>query len=67
MKFNFINSENREFNKSVCRLVFRYSLVSFIFFSCVDLVLPGFVTNYFNPFWLLLIAIFSGILAIDKN
>ncbi|MDD2807042.1 MAG: hypothetical protein PHW95_00775 [Patescibacteria group bacterium] len=67
MKSFFLKWESDSIQRQLSRVIFRFSFVAFVFFSAVDLVWPGFVTNYFNPFWLLLIAIISGILAINKN
>lgn len=43
-------------------LIFKVSFVIFVILLVVDLILPGFVTNWFNPVWLLIISIISGII-----
>jgi len=43
-------------------IIFRISSVTFLVLFVVEVIIPGFVANYFDPAWFLIIAIFSGIL-----
>lgn len=48
-------------------IVFRAFFLTFLALFIVDYFLPGFVTDYFNPIWLLIISIITGIIAITKK
>ena len=52
----------KEFWFDLIEIIFRISFVTFGFLFVIEYVFPGFVTNWFNPIWLLIIAIFSGII-----
>jgi len=43
-------------------IIFRISFLTFLVLFAVEVIIPGFVANYFDPAWFLIIAIFSGIL-----
>lgn len=47
----------------IATLVFRVSLATFMLLFFVDYLEPGFVTNWFNPLWLLLLAVVSGMMS----
>jgi hypothetical protein len=47
-------------------VIFRVSLLTFVGLFVVEYVEPGFVTNWFNPVWVLIIMLMSGILATRK-
>jgi hypothetical protein len=54
--------QQNNFWDDLLALIFRFSFFLFLVLFAIDFVLPGFVTNYFNPIWLLLIALVSGII-----
>lgn len=48
--------------------IFRFSFITFVILFLVEYLEPGFVTNWFNPIWLLILALISSILAlVNKN
>ncbi|HLC89754.1 MAG TPA: hypothetical protein VJG65_02215 [Patescibacteria group bacterium] len=53
-----------DFSTKLLNSIFRFSFILFVVLFLVDLILPGFVTNYFNPIWLLILAIISGIIIV---
>jgi hypothetical protein len=61
IKVNLFKEKN--FWRGLFQLFFRFSFGYFLVLWLVDLILPGFVTNWFNPIWFLIIAIISGIIA----
>jgi len=48
-------------------LIFRAAFCLFALFFIVDYVFPGFVTNWFNPIWILIIAVISAIISQDNE
>jgi len=52
------------FLKPILRLIFRVSLVTFLFLLTLEYVFPGFVTNWFNPIWILILSLFCAIIVI---
>lgn len=52
---------------TVSTMVFRLSFVSFAAAALAEYMVPGFVTNWFNPAWLLILAVISGILVVTKH
>jgi len=47
--------------------IFRVSSVLFMVLFMADYLVPGIVTNWLNPVWILMIAIVSGILAVSQD
>ncbi len=47
----------------LCSVLFRISAFVFGILLVVEIVIPGFVTSWFNPIWLLIIAVISGIIS----
>ncbi len=47
--------------------VFRVSLVAFLLLLVIDFLEPGFVSNWFNPLWVLLLVVVSGILSYGSD
>jgi len=66
MKFKLFKKESSHFLELI-KIIFRFSLLIFIILFIIDYVLPGFVTNWFNPIWFLIIAILSGIITIIND
>jgi len=44
--------------------LFKASFIMFIVLAVLEFFIPGFVTNYFNPVWILIISVFSAIISI---
>lgn len=65
MKLRFFSKAN--FWQQINQSIFRVSLITFLILFLVEYLEPGFVTNWFNPVWLLIITIVSGILVITKD
>jgi len=61
IKINFFKPKEHFF-LGLARIIFRIATVTFIVLLLIDYILPGFVTNWFNPIWLLIIAIIAGII-----
>lgn len=61
-KFNFFEKAEDDFWFGLSQIIFRISFITFIVLFVVDYFLPGFVTNWFNPIYLLIIALVSGIM-----
>lgn len=66
IKLNFFQPK-QNFWLELCRLIFRVSFLTFTVLFIVGYLIPGFVTNWFNPIWLLIIAIISGIIVVTKE
>lgn len=66
MKFSFWKKEIN-FWTELNQLIFRTSFILFVIIFIVEYIFPGFVTNWFNPVWFLIIAIISGILLVVKD
>lgn len=61
VKINFFQPKEHFFLDFI-QVIFRVFSVTFIIFFVVEYFLSGFVTSWFNPIWLLIIAIISGII-----
>ncbi|MFA5022234.1 MAG: hypothetical protein WC508_04115 [Patescibacteria group bacterium] len=48
------------------QLVFRASFITFTILFVLDFLLPGFVTNWFNPIWLLPIVLITALIQREK-
>ncbi|MAF13859.1 MAG: hypothetical protein CMI53_03130 [Parcubacteria group bacterium] len=66
MKFDFLQYEEK-FWYGLAELVFRFTFIGFAVLLAIDYLVPGFVTNWLNPIWLLIIAIISAIILITKK
>ncbi len=66
VKLFFFKSKNDCWS-ALGRMLFQISFITFTIFFIVDYIFPGFVTNWFNPIWLLIIAIISSIIVITKD
>ncbi len=65
--FGFGNLVSTQFRLALAQVIFRVSFVTFASLFFLDLLLPGFVTNWFNPVWILLIALITSIISQDKE
>ena len=64
LKIEFFNSK-KDFWPRLSKVIFRISFITFVILFAVEYFLPGFVANWFNPIWLLIIALISGIIQIQ--
>lgn len=69
VKVDFFEQIKKEENflRGLIEIIFRITFISFTVFFILEYFLPGFVTNWFNPIWLLIIAIISGIIVITAD
>ena len=65
MKFYFSNKET--FLHELFQIFFRIFLLAFVITFIIEYIEPGFVSNWFNPVWLLIIAVTSGIVVIIND
>ncbi|MFA6410186.1 MAG: hypothetical protein WCW26_01265 [Candidatus Buchananbacteria bacterium] len=65
MKLNLLD-HHHNFWLLIGQMVFRFALITFLILFGLDFIFPGFVTNWFNPIWFLLLALFSVIIFQDK-
>jgi hypothetical protein len=49
------------------QIIFKAAFLSFILAVIFEYFAPGFVMNWFNPIWLLLVSIINVILAVLKD
>jgi len=66
LKLNFFKKAEDSFWLGLTRIIFRISFITFIILFAVDYFLPGFVTNWFNPIYLLIIVVVLGIIQLQK-
>ncbi len=52
--------QHSKFLPDFSRIVFRVSFITFLILFIIEYLEPGFVTNWFNPVWLLIIGIISA-------
>lgn len=52
-----------DFWPELSALIFRVSFVTFLVLFAVDYAFPGFVSNWFNLVWLLILAAVCGIVS----
>ncbi|OGY43533.1 MAG: hypothetical protein A2731_03835 [Candidatus Buchananbacteria bacterium RIFCSPHIGHO2_01_FULL_39_8] len=67
IKIDFIKLPHLRFWPRLNRSIFRVFFITFLLLFIIDLAEPGFVTNWFNPVWLLIIALISAIIFITKD
>jgi len=67
MKFKFFPNHQKPFWLGLSQVIFPISSVTFVALFFAEYLEPGFVTNWFNPVWLLILSLFSGILATTKK
>ena len=63
----FKKRQRAELRYDLARAVFRVALVTLILLLVVDFFEPGFVSNWFNPLWVLLLVVVSGILSYGSD
>ena len=61
IKLNLLHQEEKLFY-GLIEVIFQTTAITFIILLAIEYLLPGFVTNWFNPIWLLITAIISGII-----
>lgn len=66
IKLDFLKQKEK-FLKGLLEIVFRVSALGFVVLFIIEYIIPGFVTSWFNPIWLLIIAIISGIIVTTKE
>ncbi|OGY43440.1 MAG: hypothetical protein A2729_04700 [Candidatus Buchananbacteria bacterium RIFCSPHIGHO2_01_FULL_39_14] len=64
--FKIFQSKTKIF-PAVAKIIFYYSFFIFLILFLLDYLAPGFVTNYFNPVYLLILAVISGIIIIQTD
>ncbi|MFA6215182.1 MAG: hypothetical protein WC768_01270 [Patescibacteria group bacterium] len=62
IKLNFFKRKTRLWVEIV-QEIFEIAFMAFVIFYAIDYFLPGFITNWFSPIWLLILALISGIIA----
>jgi len=62
IKVNFFKPKEN-FWLGLSQIVFRISFILVIFLFVMEYIFPGFVTSWFNPIWVLIITIISGIIS----
>ena len=67
MNFPFFKRHRFQLLAELARSVFRISVVASMLLLLVEYLEPGFVANWFNPLWVLLLAAGSGILSQVKQ
>lgn len=48
-------------------ITFKVTFTSFLIILVVELFINGFFVSYFNPIWLLIVSLLSGIMATLKD
>jgi len=66
IKVNLFTKKNN-FWRELARLIFQTSFITFCLLFIIDLLMPGFVTNWFNPIYLLIISLICGTIATINN
>ncbi len=62
-----IFSKNKDIFLKTVEAVFQVSFVSFLALFAIDYIFPGFVSNWFNSVWLLILSFFCIIIIIAKD
>jgi len=57
----------RNFLEMLIKDIFYISFVSYLFFVALDLLIPGFVSNFFNLNIILIISAVSGIITLINH
>lgn len=65
LKLNFLKKKHSPWLEAA-QAIFRVSSITFMFLFGVEYFIPGFSTNWFNPIWLLVGAIVSGLLVVAQ-
>ena len=55
------------FIQDLAAIIFRVSSITFMAVFMAEYLCPGFVTNWFNPAWILLIALISVIMVATND
>lgn len=66
MKIDFIKQKPKIWT-AYNLAIFRVTAILFMILFIVDYFIPGVVTNWINPIYLLLIAILSGMLVVSQD
>lgn len=66
IKLDLIKDET-DFWKGLVSIIFRFTASTFFILVIIEYLFAGFVTNYFNPIWLLIIAVISGIIQVTRD
>jgi len=66
LKIDFLKQEEKFF-LGLVEIIFRFTFITFLVLFILDYLVRGFVTNWFNPIWFLIIALISGIITALKN
>lgn len=66
MKVNFLHQKPKIW-PAYNLAIFRVTAVLFMILFIADYFIPGVVTNWINPIYILLIAILSGMLAVSQD
>jgi len=68
INFNIFKTKpEKDFWFTLAQSIFRIFFVTFVIFFIVEYIFPGFITSWFNPIWLLIIVIISGIISLLKK
>lgn len=59
--------KEEKFFYGVVEIFFQVSFISFLLLFIADYIFPGFVTNWFNPIWLLIFSIICTIILFTKD
>lgn len=63
MKFYFGKVNEEQKCKMVFFIFFKVYFFFFLIFLGLEAIFPGVITNYFNPIWLLIVALFCSIIS----
>lgn len=64
---NFLFANKSTFFSQLNQIIFRIFFAVFMILFIIEYIEPGFVTNWFNPIWLLIITIISAIIVTVNN
>jgi len=62
----FFKKTGNNFYLALTELIFRFSFAVFVILFLAECLVPGFVTIWFNPVWLLIVSSVTGIITITK-
>ena len=65
MSVNFLRHHQQPIWPDYIGMVFRVSAGLFMTLFVAEYAVPGFVTSWFNPLWLLIIATVSGVIFVS--
>ena len=67
MKLPFFKFKTQPLWYGIIKLIFQVSFVTFAILLILEYFEPGFATNWFNPLWLLILAVLSGIIVVSTK